>query len=168
MRSLSLDCLMRADSWIDLWQIEGPDGLHSFRLLVICWIVGCSNVCIMLGSIFFYNCISILLVLGSWKWKACPHPQSPMILGFHASWFINYFLQVVVTIWYRAPELLLGAKHYTSAVGILITIFCILLFARPYRMRKQCFQWMFIFPLNFSLRSLCLFMLCVCLKSEFY
>ena len=27
--------------------------------------------------------------------------------------------QVVVTIWYRAPELLLGAKHYTSAVGIL-------------------------------------------------
>uniref|UniRef100_A0A0E0MB97 Protein kinase domain-containing protein n=1 Tax=Oryza punctata TaxID=4537 RepID=A0A0E0MB97_ORYPU len=26
---------------------------------------------------------------------------------------------VVVTIWYRAPELLLGAKHYTSAVGIL-------------------------------------------------
>lgn len=29
------------------------------------------------------------------------------------------FCQVVVTIWYRAPELLLGAKHYTSAVGIL-------------------------------------------------
>nr|CAN68041.1 hypothetical protein VITISV_039275 [Vitis vinifera] len=28
---------------------------------------------------------------------------------------------VVVTIWYRAPELLLGAKHYTSAVGILDT-----------------------------------------------
>lgn len=27
--------------------------------------------------------------------------------------------QVVVTIWYRAPELLLGAKHYTSAVGII-------------------------------------------------
>lgn len=27
-------------------------------------------------------------------------------------------LQVVVTIWYRAPELLLGSKHYTSAVGI--------------------------------------------------
>ncbi|KAG0472565.1 hypothetical protein HPP92_013993 [Vanilla planifolia] len=25
---------------------------------------------------------------------------------------------VVVTIWYRAPELLLGAKHYTSAVGV--------------------------------------------------
>ena len=24
---------------------------------------------------------------------------------------------VVVTIWYRAPELLLGAKHYTRAVG---------------------------------------------------
>jgi serine/threonine protein kinase len=29
-------------------------------------------------------------------------------------------MQVVVTIWYRAPELLLGAKHYTSAVGILL------------------------------------------------
>ncbi|KAM0038279.1 putative protein-serine/threonine kinase CMGC-CDK-CDK8 family [Helianthus debilis subsp. tardiflorus] len=25
---------------------------------------------------------------------------------------------VVVTIWYRAPELLLGAKHYTSAIGM--------------------------------------------------
>jgi hypothetical protein len=24
---------------------------------------------------------------------------------------------VVVTIWYRAPELILGAKHYTAAVG---------------------------------------------------
>ena len=26
---------------------------------------------------------------------------------------------VVVTIWYRAPELLLGAKHYNAGVGIL-------------------------------------------------
>lgn len=26
--------------------------------------------------------------------------------------------KVVVTIWYRAPELLLGAKHYTPAMGI--------------------------------------------------
>ena len=25
---------------------------------------------------------------------------------------------VVVTFWYRAPELLLGAKHYTKAIGI--------------------------------------------------
>ena len=25
--------------------------------------------------------------------------------------------RVVVTIWYRSPELLLGAKHYTKAVG---------------------------------------------------
>lgn len=33
-------------------------------------------------------------------------------------WLTKNF-QVVVTIWYRAPELLLGAKHYTSAVGIL-------------------------------------------------
>lgn len=24
----------------------------------------------------------------------------------------------VVTIWYRAPELILGAKHYTPAVGM--------------------------------------------------
>jgi hypothetical protein len=24
---------------------------------------------------------------------------------------------VVVTIWYRAPELILGAKHYTAAIG---------------------------------------------------
>ena len=33
-------------------------------------------------------------------------------------WLIDDF-QVVVIIWYRAPELLLGGKHYTSAVGIL-------------------------------------------------
>jgi len=26
--------------------------------------------------------------------------------------------KVVVTIWYRAPELILGAKHYTAAVGM--------------------------------------------------
>jgi len=26
---------------------------------------------------------------------------------------------VVVTFWYRAPELLLGARHYTKAIGIL-------------------------------------------------
>jgi hypothetical protein len=35
---------------------------------------------------------------------------------------VHEFFQVVVTIWYRAPELLLGAKHYTSAVGILVEI----------------------------------------------
>lgn len=28
---------------------------------------------------------------------------------------------VVVTFWYRAPELLLGARHYTKAIGILHT-----------------------------------------------
>lgn len=27
-------------------------------------------------------------------------------------------LQVVVTLWYRAPELLLGTKHYTKAVDM--------------------------------------------------
>ena len=27
---------------------------------------------------------------------------------------------VVVTFWYRAPELLLGAKHYTKAIGMSI------------------------------------------------
>jgi len=27
---------------------------------------------------------------------------------------------VVVTFWYRAPELLLGARHYTKAIGIYI------------------------------------------------
>jgi cyclin-dependent kinase 8/11 len=25
--------------------------------------------------------------------------------------------KVVVTIWYRAPELLLGSRHYTKAIG---------------------------------------------------
>lgn len=28
---------------------------------------------------------------------------------------------VVVTFWYRAPELLLGAKHYTKAIGKVYT-----------------------------------------------
>jgi len=27
---------------------------------------------------------------------------------------------VVVTFWYRAPELLLGARHYTKAIGMSI------------------------------------------------
>jgi len=26
---------------------------------------------------------------------------------------------VVVTFWYRAPELLLGARHYTKAIGLI-------------------------------------------------
>ena len=26
---------------------------------------------------------------------------------------------VVVTFWYRAPELLLGARHYTKAIGMI-------------------------------------------------
>lgn len=30
---------------------------------------------------------------------------------------------VVVTFWYRAPELLLGARHYTKAIGSYIYIF---------------------------------------------
>lgn len=29
---------------------------------------------------------------------------------------------VVVTFWYRAPELLLGARHYTKAIGIFVSI----------------------------------------------
>ena len=29
---------------------------------------------------------------------------------------------VVVTFWYRAPELLLGARHYTKAIGECINI----------------------------------------------
>ena len=40
---------------------------------------------------------------------------------------------VVVTIWYRAPELLLGAQHYTAAVDMWATgcIFAELLTLRP-------------------------------------
>lgn len=29
---------------------------------------------------------------------------------------------VVVTFWYRAPELLLGARHYTKAIGKFILV----------------------------------------------
>lgn len=35
---------------------------------------------------------------------------------------------VVVTFWYRAPELLLGARHYTKAIGLFISIFYYILF----------------------------------------
>lgn len=31
---------------------------------------------------------------------------------------------VVVTFWYRAPELLLGARHYTKAIGETCTKLC--------------------------------------------
>lgn len=31
---------------------------------------------------------------------------------------------VVVTFWYRAPELLLGARHYTKAIGRTTPLFC--------------------------------------------
>lgn len=34
---------------------------------------------------------------------------------------------VVVTFWYRAPELLLGARHYTKAIGLPIYFTYILL-----------------------------------------
>lgn len=34
---------------------------------------------------------------------------------------------VVVTFWYRAPELLLGARHYTKAIGITAPLNIILL-----------------------------------------
>lgn len=33
---------------------------------------------------------------------------------------------VVVTFWYRAPELLLGARHYTKAIGLYFILNCIL------------------------------------------
>lgn len=34
---------------------------------------------------------------------------------------------VVVTFWYRAPELLLGARHYTKAIGLYYR-YCVLLY----------------------------------------
>jgi cyclin-dependent kinase 8/11 len=34
---------------------------------------------------------------------------------------------VVVTFWYRAPELLLGARHYTKAIGEDLLFTCVLL-----------------------------------------
>ena len=32
---------------------------------------------------------------------------------------------VVVTFWYRAPELLLGARHYTKAIGTVYLYMCV-------------------------------------------
>lgn len=34
---------------------------------------------------------------------------------------------VVVTFWYRAPELLLGARHYTKAIGKVVLIGSVIL-----------------------------------------
>ena len=39
---------------------------------------------------------------------------------------------VVVTFWYRAPELLLGAKHYTKAIGEAVS----------FRERKKQERWL--------------------------
>ena len=35
---------------------------------------------------------------------------------------------VVVTFWYRAPELLLGARHYTKAIGTFSTVIILILY----------------------------------------
>ncbi|XP_019415351.1 PREDICTED: cyclin-dependent kinase E-1-like isoform X2 [Lupinus angustifolius] len=43
------------------------------------------------------------------------HVDMSLYLAFD---YAEHDLYVVVTIWYRAPELLLGAKHYTSAVDM--------------------------------------------------
>ncbi|KAL5982604.1 protein kinase superfamily [Asimina triloba] len=43
------------------------------------------------------------------------HADMSLYLAFD---YAEHDLYVVVTIWYRAPELLLGAKHYTSAVDM--------------------------------------------------
>jgi cyclin-dependent kinase 8/11 len=45
--------------------------------------------------------------------------------------------KVVVTIWYRAPELLLGTKHYTPAMGKKFP------FVRPLMMRYVG-AWMYL------------------------
>jgi cyclin-dependent kinase 8/11 len=52
--------------------------------------------------------------------------QSPLNPLFHGD-------KVVVTIWYRAPELLLGSRHYTKAIDIWATgcIFAELLMLKP-------------------------------------
>ena len=38
---------------------------------------------------------------------------------------------VVVTFWYRAPELLLGARHYTKAIGMTFSYACSVLLVSP-------------------------------------
>lgn len=52
--------------------------------------------------------------------------QAPLNPLFHGD-------KVVVTIWYRAPELLLGSRHYTKAIDIWATgcIFAELLMLKP-------------------------------------
>lgn len=46
--------------------------------------------------------------------------------------------KVVVTIWYRAPELILGAKHYTAAVGE--SFFPFPSFPSPHSFHRLCFH----------------------------
>jgi cyclin-dependent kinase 8/11 len=52
--------------------------------------------------------------------------QSPLNPLFHGD-------KVVVTIWYRSPELLLGSRHYTKAIDIwaIGCIFAELLMLKP-------------------------------------
>lgn len=45
---------------------------------------------------------------------------------------------VVVTFWYRAPELLLGARHYTKAIGIFL-----------YIIKNYNYQYIFSFQIFF-------------------
>lgn len=51
---------------------------------------------------------------------------------------------VVVTIWYRAPEILFGAKHYTKAVGKYYNI--IILYIKK---KKKIFGLLVVFLQNF-------------------
>lgn len=48
---------------------------------------------------------------------------------------------VVVTFWYRAPELLLGARHYTKAIGEMLVCVLKALFSDSYHSSfKLCFS----------------------------
>ena len=76
-------------------------------------------------------------LLPNHQWNALSHSlvadlglarlfQSPLNPLFHGD-------KVVVTIWYRAPELLLGSRHYTKAIDIwaIGCIFAELLLLKP-------------------------------------
>jgi serine/threonine protein kinase len=83
------------------------------------------------------NCLSLLIVVSLWRiWVPCS--STYYCVGSKCRIFKDPLRPlsdngVVVTIWYRAPELLLGAKHYTKAIDMwaIGCIFAELLLLRP-------------------------------------
>lgn len=61
---------------------------------------------------------------------------------------------VVVTFWYRAPELLLGARHYTKAIGNTVTKVTTVVCLFVGRVGDACWEQLFFASLSLHSRYL--------------